>query len=62
MFAFVEIGFMNNQLHAMKLQDHLGHTTQVEFEQIQTNVSLPASLFVFKKPANVDVIDETRRH
>jgi len=62
MFAFVEIGFMSDQLHAMKLQDHLGHTTQVEFEHIQTNINLPTALFVFKKPANVDVIDETRRH
>jgi outer membrane lipoprotein carrier protein len=60
MFASVEIGFMANQLHTMKLQDHLGHTTQIEFNHIQTNIALPSSLFIFKKPANVDVIDETR--
>ncbi|RDI48753.1 outer membrane lipoprotein chaperone LolA [Aquicella lusitana] len=62
MFASVQMGFMNNQIREMLLRDHLGHTTGIQFKNIKTNVSLSASLFTFRPPANVDVIDETRRN
>lgn len=57
----MEMGFSNNQIHEMRLQDNLGHTTEVKFQDIQTNVNLPSSLFSIKPAANVDVIDETRK-
>ena len=60
MFASIQMGFMNNQIHEMRLQDHLGHTTLIQFTNIKINPVLPSSVFVFKAPANVDVIDEIR--
>ena len=61
LFKTMEMGFLNNELHEMRLQDNLGHTTAVKFQDIQTNINLPASLFSLKPPANVDIIDETRK-
>lgn len=61
MFAAVQLGFMNNQFSEMRLQDHLGHETRIQFKDIQMNINLPASLFNFKPPRGVDVIDETRK-
>lgn len=61
MFASVEMGFMDKQIREMRLKDHLGHATMVAFESPKTNVNLPASLFTFTPPKNVDVIDETRK-
>lgn len=61
MLSSTEIGFANNQIREMRLKDNLDHTTSIQFEQIQTNASLPTSFFVFKTPKGVDVIDETRR-
>lgn len=61
LFEEVQLGFAASQINQMRLVDHLGHTTQIEFTHIQTNVSLPSTLFVFKAPnPQVDVIDETR--
>lgn len=61
MFASVQMGFMNKQIHEMRLKDHLGHTTKIEFSNAETNINLAPSLFNFKAPAGVDVIDETRK-
>lgn len=60
MIASVQMGFMHNELHEMRLDDHLGHTTRIQFLNIKSNLSLPDALFVFNPPANVDVIDETK--
>lgn len=61
MFQNMQMGFMNNQIREMRLEDNLGHTTIVQFQNIQTNVNLPASLFTIKPSSKVDVIDETRK-
>jgi outer membrane lipoprotein carrier protein len=58
-FASVQMGFVNDQIREMRLEDHLGHTTNIKFENPKTNTPLAPSLFIFKPPANVDVIDET---
>ncbi len=60
MFASVKMGFANSQLKEMVLEDQIGHSTRVQFQKIEMNQSLPASLFVFKAPKGTDVIDETR--
>lgn len=61
MFAAVEMGFnRDSQITEMRLTDHLGHTTLIEFQHIQTNIPIPSSQFNFHPPANVDVIDETK--
>lgn len=60
MFASIQMGFMNGQIHEMRLQDHLGHTTMIQFRNARINTKLSFLLFTFKPPAHVDIIDETR--
>jgi outer membrane lipoprotein carrier protein len=60
MLAAIKLGFVDHRIMAMFLEDHLGHTTVIEFKHVSVNAALPSSLFVFRVPANVDVIDETR--
>lgn len=61
MLSSTEIGFANNQIREMRLKDNLDHTTSIQFQHIQSNANLPSSVFVFKKPKGVDVIDESNR-
>lgn len=61
MFESIQLAFANQEIKEMQLQDHLGHITVIQFNRIVMNNQLPPSLFDFKKPANVDVIDETRQ-
>jgi outer membrane lipoprotein carrier protein len=61
MFAAVEMGFQNNRIQEMKLKDNLGHTTRIQYQQPEYNISLAPSLFSFSPPKNVDVINETRK-
>lgn len=61
MFESIKIGFQHQQIQQMQLQDHLGHVTAIEFSHVVMNAQLSASLFNFKAPPHVDVIDETRR-
>lgn len=61
MIASLQLGFKNNQIHEMELQDHLGHRTLIHFSNIVINQSLAVSSFTFHLPAHVDVIDETKR-
>jgi outer membrane lipoprotein carrier protein len=60
-FAAIKLGFENQQIKQMQLQDHLGHITQIQFNHVVINTRLSSSLFAFKPPSNVDVIDETRK-
>jgi outer membrane lipoprotein carrier protein len=59
MFQTIQLGFQNHEIKKMRMQDSLGHSTVIEFKQTKANVDLPNNLFVFRLPANVDVIDET---
>lgn len=61
MFASVKMGFSGSQLQEMVLEDQLGHGTRVQFAKIKINTTLSSSLFIFKAPAGIDVIDETRK-
>ncbi len=61
MFESIKLGFENQQIRQMQLQDHLGHVTLIQFNRVTMNTSLSPTLFYFKTPAKVDVIDETRR-
>lgn len=60
-FEAIKLGFANQHIAQMQLQDHLGHVTKIQFNGVVINSGLSPSLFVFKSPKNVDVIDETRR-
>jgi len=61
MFETIQLGFINQQIRQMRLQDHLGHVTTIQFNRVVTNSHLSSSLFNFRAPTHVDVIDETRR-
>lgn len=60
MLALIRLGFINQKIRMMNLEDHLGHTTIIEFKNVQMNPDLSTSTFQFKLPQNVDVIDETK--
>ncbi|MBV9576910.1 MAG: outer membrane lipoprotein chaperone LolA [Gammaproteobacteria bacterium] len=60
-FALIQMGFSNGRINEMRLKDNLDHTTRIHFSTIRSNINLPSSLFTFKPPSNVDVIDETHQ-
>lgn len=61
MFASIEMDFNKDKLEKMNLVDHLGHTTKITFLKPAINATLASSLFNFKPPANVDIVDETKQ-
>ncbi|OGT46240.1 MAG: outer membrane lipoprotein carrier protein LolA [Gammaproteobacteria bacterium RIFCSPHIGHO2_12_FULL_41_20] len=61
MFEQIHVGFQQGEVRAMRLLDHLGHATFIEFQRIQLNTALSPTLFSFTPKKGVDVIDETRR-
>lgn len=61
MFESIQMGFVNNQIREMRLQDNLGSNTVIQFQGIKVNPKLTSTLFVFKPSAKIDVIDETRK-
>lgn len=58
LFQMVELIFRNHQLQAMRLHDGLKQTTVVKFSDVQSNLSLNASLFQFTPPHGVDVVSQ----
>lgn len=56
----LKLGFKENEIRGMQIEDHLGHLTQIEFSQVKSNKPVEAALFNFKPPAHVDVINETK--
>lgn len=60
MVTLLQLEFQNQKLKRMTLQDHLGHTTLIEFNHVVINSSISPALFNFKPPAHIDVIDETQ--
>lgn len=61
MFSSIQMGFVNNQIREMRLQDNLGSNTVIQFQTIQMNPNIASSQFTFKPSAKIDVIDETRK-
>lgn len=61
MFEMIQLGFKQRQIQEMRLQDNLGHTTMIQFQNIQMNSAVAASSFNFQPSAKIDVIDETRK-
>lgn len=56
----LRLGFVNQIINEMEIHDHLGHVTRIHFKNVVFNLPVPSSLFTFKIPAHVDVIDETK--
>ena len=60
-YSSIRLGFVKNQLGAMVLFDNLGQVTRIDFMNQQRNKPLDSSLFSFKVPEGVDVINETKQ-
>ncbi len=58
MFTGVRMGFADNTLAAMQIQDNFGQTTLLRFSDLARNPRLPASEFSFTPPKGVDVISD----
>lgn len=62
MFAYIKLGFDKQFfIRGMVLQDNLGHVTSIRFNNVVVNAPVSTTLFNFRPPAKVDVIDETRK-
>ena len=53
----IRIGFNGNDLAGMILFDNLGQTTRIIFSNGKRNTTVDTTLFDFKPPAGIDVID-----
>ncbi len=56
----LKIATDQGRIQKMVIIDQLGQTTELTFKSLQENPSLDASLFQFKPPQGVDVIDQTQ--
>ena len=57
-FDKVLLGFSGHGLQKMELHDSFGHTTTIQFSQLERNPSLNSGSFKFKVPAGADVVGE----
>ena len=57
-FQRVTLVFEGSALRDMVLHDQLGQVTEIALKDIQTNPKLKASLFQFKPPRGVDVVEQ----
>ena len=58
-FASVRLGFAQETLAAMELNDALGSRTMIRFEDLQRNPKLSLQLFRFVPPTGADVLEDT---
>ena len=52
----------NYQITGSTVYDKLGNKTEIRFSNIKTNREIPEKTFQFQAPANVEVLDYTKRH
>ncbi|MFK7954454.1 MAG: outer membrane lipoprotein chaperone LolA [Lysobacterales bacterium] len=55
-FDWIELGFRNNFLAVLLIQDAFGQQTRIQFSQPTRNADLVASLFEFTPPEGVDIL------
>lgn len=55
-FQLIELKFKNNQITNMKLEDQLGHHTQIQFKNVMSNPKLSQTLFQYTPSREMDVI------
>ncbi|MFU8797889.1 MAG: outer membrane lipoprotein chaperone LolA, partial [Gammaproteobacteria bacterium] len=58
-FQSVQLHFIKGRLENMRLSDAMGHTSYLTFSRVEMNRALSASLFKFRIPQGVDVVDQT---
>ncbi len=56
----IRLGFDGSKLGMMIIFDNLGQITRIDFSDVKKNTELLPTLFEFKIPEGVDVIDETK--
>lgn len=57
MYSAVFLYFNSDKLVRMKILDNLGQTSTLQFKNAAINTVLPSSLFQFKVPRGVDLIE-----
>ncbi|MBM5575138.1 outer membrane lipoprotein chaperone LolA [Deefgea sp. CFH1-16] len=57
-FARIRIGFSNNNLNLLELDDHFGQTTKIQLKQIIRNQAIDSKQFNFIPPNGSDIIRE----
>ena len=57
-FERILMGFNGNKIQELSLVDSFGHTTKIEFTQVEINPALEDKSFLFKAPEGVDVVGE----
>lgn len=57
-FARIRIGFNENTLSRMELDDQFGQTTHIHFTQVIRNKAIEDKVFTFTPPAGTDIIRE----
>lgn len=58
LFDTLRVSFKGRELTSMKLNDSLGHKTEIRFTQVKVNPSLSEAVFKFTPPKGVDVINQ----
>lgn len=58
-FEKLLLAFMGDKLRIMELKDAFGQVTKIEFSNMVLNPGIAASVFEFKVPQGVDVIDDS---
>jgi len=54
-YEYLELGFSEERLIALRMEDLLGQKTIIQFDQVEINTDLDAAIFEFEVPDNVDV-------
>ena len=54
-YEYLELGFSDRLLLALRMGDLLGQKTIIQFDQVEMNSDLDEAIFEFDPPANVDV-------
>ncbi len=54
----IQIGFENGRLRTLTMIDGFGRTTRITFYQTRENKRISPKRFIFKVPANVDIIGQ----
>jgi outer membrane lipoprotein carrier protein len=57
LFSELQIIFVDQLPASISLTDSLGQVTRIAFSDVQLNPSLPAALFEFEIPGDIDVIN-----
>ncbi len=58
-FSEIQLGFEDDALRLLQLADQLGQITRVVFSNNEINPEIAATVFDFRPPPGVDVIDDS---